>query len=108
MFRRVCFVANEPGFDSKDVECPSQIVDERREAEFGAHIVEASHQEGALVHPLLDAAEGMLDDLATPKSKPQNGRWMTIGGFALTQLPIGKEADQIEESEYIGEEAGPL
>jgi transcriptional regulator with XRE-family HTH domain len=28
--------------------------------------------------------------------------------FALTHLPIGKEADQIEESEYIGEEAGPL
>jgi hypothetical protein len=26
----------------------------------------------------------------------------------LTHLPIGKEADQIEESEYIGEEAGPL
>jgi hypothetical protein len=54
------------GLDAKDVERPSQIVDERREAEFGAHIVEASHQEGALVHPLLDAAEGMLDDLATP------------------------------------------
>jgi hypothetical protein len=28
--------------------------------------------------------------------------------LALTHLPIGKEADQIEESEYIGEEAGPL
>jgi hypothetical protein len=28
--------------------------------------------------------------------------------FALTHLSIGKEADQIEESEYIGEEAGPL
>ena len=48
----------------KDVERPSQIVDERREAELGAHIIDASHQEGALIHPLLDAAEGMLDDLA--------------------------------------------
>ena len=28
--------------------------------------------------------------------------------LALTHLPIGKEADQIEESEYIGGEAGPL
>jgi hypothetical protein len=27
---------------------------------------------------------------------------------ALTHLSIGKEADQIEENEYIGEEAGPL
>jgi len=48
----------------KDVERPSQIVDERREAELGAHVIDASHQEGALIHPLLDAAEGMLDDLA--------------------------------------------
>jgi hypothetical protein len=44
----------------KDVE----IVDECREAELGAHVIDASHQEGALIHPLLDAAEGMLDDLA--------------------------------------------
>jgi hypothetical protein len=28
--------------------------------------------------------------------------------FALTHVPIGKESDQIEESVYIGEEAGPL
>jgi transcriptional regulator with XRE-family HTH domain len=28
--------------------------------------------------------------------------------FALTHVPIGKESDQIEENEYIGEEAGPL
>ena len=36
----------------------------RREAELGAHVIDASHQEGALIYPLLDAAEGMLDDLA--------------------------------------------
>ena len=47
------------GIDAEDVERPSQIVDERSEAELGAHIVEASHQESALVHPLLDAAEGL-------------------------------------------------
>ena len=29
-----------------------------------ADIVEALHQKGALVHPLLDRAEGMLDHLA--------------------------------------------
>ena len=38
----------------KDVERPSQIVDERSEAELGAHIVEASHHESALVHPYVD------------------------------------------------------
>ena len=36
----------------KDVERPSRIVDERREAELGAHVIDASHQEGALIHPL--------------------------------------------------------
>jgi hypothetical protein len=39
---------------------------ERCEAELSPDIVEALHQEGVLVHPLLDAAEGMLDDLAMP------------------------------------------
>jgi hypothetical protein len=37
-----------------------------RQAELGAHFFQAAHEEGALVHPLLDRAEGMLDGLATP------------------------------------------
>jgi hypothetical protein len=41
-----------------------QIVDERGQAELGADIFEAAHQERARVCPLLYAAEGMLDDLA--------------------------------------------
>jgi hypothetical protein len=44
-----------------------KIVGERRQAELGAHIGEAAHQEGALVHPLLDAAEGMLVSSASTK-----------------------------------------
>src|ERR1700722_4302912 len=55
--------------DAEDVEGAAQIVGERRQAELGAHIGEAAHQEGALVHPLLDAAEGMLDDLAATVEK---------------------------------------
>ena len=58
------------GFDAKDVEGPAEIVGERGEAELGPDIVEALHQKGALVHPLLDAAEGMLDDLAAPVRIP--------------------------------------
>jgi hypothetical protein len=54
------------GLDAENVERPPQIGDARREAERGAPIVEASHHESALVHPLLDAAEGMLDGRATP------------------------------------------
>src|SRR5277367_865768 len=50
--------------DAEDVEGAAQIVGERRQAELGAHIGEAAHQEGALIHPLLDAAKGMLNDLA--------------------------------------------
>ena len=52
------------GLDAEDVEGAAQIVGERRQAELGAHVGEAAHQEGALTHPLLDAAERMLDDLA--------------------------------------------
>src|SRR5580698_4888250 len=51
--------------DAEDVEGAAQIVGERGQAELGAHVGEAAHQEGALIHPLLDAAEGMLNDLAT-------------------------------------------
>src|ERR1700737_2863871 len=61
-----CSDGSHHGLDAPDVEGPAQIVDERREAELSPDIVEALHQKGALVHPLLDAAEGMLDDLATP------------------------------------------
>src|SRR5208282_1590667 len=50
--------------DADDVEGAAQIVSERRQAELGAHVGEAAHQEGALIHPLLDRAEGVLDDLA--------------------------------------------
>src|ERR1700731_1343078 len=52
--------------DTEDVERPPQIIDERGQTELGADIVEALHQKGALVHPLLDRAEGMLDHLAPP------------------------------------------
>jgi hypothetical protein len=46
--------------DAQDIEGAAQIVDERGQAELGADIFEAARQERALVHPLLDAAEGML------------------------------------------------
>ena len=45
------------------IEGPSQIVDERREAELSPDNVEVLHQKGALVHPLLNADEGMFDGL---------------------------------------------
>src|SRR5271156_6109792 len=34
------------------------------QAELGAHVGEAAHQEGALIHPLLNTAEWVFDDLA--------------------------------------------
>jgi hypothetical protein len=40
--------------DAEDVERPAQIVDERRQTEFGPRIVEAFHQKGTLVHPYVD------------------------------------------------------
>jgi len=53
-------------FDAADIEGSAEIVDERGEAEFAAGIVKAAHQEGPLVHPLLDRAEGVLASLTAP------------------------------------------
>src|SRR6202023_3803905 len=61
-----CSNGRHHGVDAEDVDGPPEIVDECREAELSPDIVEALHQKGARVHPLLDAAEGMLDELATP------------------------------------------
>jgi hypothetical protein len=58
----------------KNVERAAQIVGERGQAELGAHVGEAARQKGALVHPLLDAAEGVLDDLAAKSAWPFDGR----------------------------------
>ena len=49
-------------FRAEDVERPSHVVGERRQAEFGADLVETARQERASIHPLLDRAEGMFDD----------------------------------------------
>jgi hypothetical protein len=48
----------------ENVERSAQVVGERGQAELSADIVEAAHQERTLIHPLFDAAEGALDDLA--------------------------------------------
>ena len=56
-------------FYAKDVQRPSQIVDERRQTEFGADFFEATHEKGTLIHPLLDRSKRMLDDLAAPVDK---------------------------------------
>src|ERR1035437_6376118 len=65
------------GLDAEDVERSPQIVDERRQAELGPDVVESLHQKCALVHPLLDRAEGMFDGLAAPvedfRPRPQAG-----------------------------------
>ena len=50
----------------KNVERAAQIVGVRGQAEIGAHVGKAARQDGVLVHPLLDAAEWALDDLAAP------------------------------------------
>ena len=69
------------GLDAKDVEGPSQIVDERCKAELSPDIVEALHQKGALVHPLLDRAEGMLDHLAELQHLVTMGFEVEVTGF---------------------------
>src|SRR3954463_8329754 len=45
------------------VEHPPEIVCERGQAEFTSHLLQSAHQEGALVHPLLDRAKRMFHRL---------------------------------------------
>jgi hypothetical protein len=61
------------GIDAEDVDGPPEIVGERSQAELGPDIVEAPHQESALIHPLLDAAEGVLDGLTAPREDVRPG-----------------------------------
>ena len=49
-----------------EIEDPPEIVGERGQAEFGANLLQATHQKRALVHPLLDRAKRVFDRLATP------------------------------------------
>ena len=56
----------EDGGDAEDVDGSPEIIGERGLAELGIHAVEPPHQERALVHPLLDRAEGVLDRFAAP------------------------------------------
>ncbi len=60
--------------DAEDVDGAPQIIGDRGEAERGADIVEAPHQEGARVHPLLERPEGMFDGITAPcESVQQSG-----------------------------------
>ena len=61
-----CSDGRHHGVDAKDVDGPPEIIDERGKAELGPDILESLHQEGTLVHPLLDATEGMFDGLHRP------------------------------------------
>src|ERR1019366_6809396 len=98
------------GLDAEDVERSPQIVDERRQAELGPDVVESLHQKCALVHPLLDRAEGMFDGLAagrgfpaspsggrpcgrapprSPDARPYDSRWCSAAGSDNPSMPPG-------------------
>ena len=50
--------------EADDIEHSPEIIGERRQAELAANLLQATHQEGALVHPLFDRAKRMLHRLA--------------------------------------------
>ena len=47
--------------DTDDGNGAPEIIGKRRQAELAAHVGQALHEEGSLVHPLLDRAERMFD-----------------------------------------------
>jgi hypothetical protein len=60
--------------DAKNIERPPQIIDEGGQTKLGADFFEAAHKESALVHLLLDGAEGVLNDFAAAIAKVWPGR----------------------------------
>jgi hypothetical protein len=50
---------------------PESSASTRRRAKFRSHFFQAPHQECTLVHPLLDAAKGVLHQLASEGVKSQ-------------------------------------
>ena len=57
--------------DALGVDGAPLIIGERGEGERGADIVEAPHQEGARVHPLLERPKGMFKGLTAPRESVQ-------------------------------------
>jgi hypothetical protein len=49
-------------------------MDEGGQTELGAGFFEAAHEEGALVHPLFDGAEGVLNYFAAAIENVRSGR----------------------------------
>jgi hypothetical protein len=49
-----------------EVEHPPNVVGERGQTELSPHLLQSPHEECALIHPLLDRAEWVLDRLASP------------------------------------------
>jgi hypothetical protein len=49
-----------------EIQDAPEIVGECGQAEFGANLLQATHQKRALVHPLLDRAKWVFDRLAAP------------------------------------------
>src|SRR5580692_10354416 len=48
-------------FEPHQIEHPSEIIGERRQTKLSADLLQPAHQECALIHPLLDGPEWMLD-----------------------------------------------
>jgi hypothetical protein len=49
-----------------DIQHPAEIVGERRQAELGPDLLQATHQKRPLVHPLFDRTKRVLNRLTTP------------------------------------------
>src|ERR1700730_4482203 len=85
--------------DAKNIERPPQIIDEGGQTELGADFFEAAHKKGALVHPLFDGAEGVLNDLAAAIENVWSGRHAL--GHAIERvlvLETGNRANVVRTS----------
>src|SRR4051795_9769529 len=84
---RLCLERRHQAGEPDEVEDATQIVGERSQAELTAHLLQTSHQERTLVHPLLDRSKRVLDHIAAPAENvrvPLNARLHSVQhGFVL-------------------------
>src|SRR3954467_2145563 len=84
---RLCLERRHQAGEPDEIEDATQIVGQRSQAELTAHLLQTSHQERTLVHPLLDRSKRVLDHLAAPAENvrvPLNARLHSVQhGFVL-------------------------
>src|SRR5260221_10897199 len=63
--KHLCYHVCDEALETEDIEHAGEVVAERHQAPFAAHLVEAANEEVTIAGAAFERAEGMLDDGGT-------------------------------------------